>query len=69
MDEMVKALMRETQARAGYLEGETVETIYFGGGTPSLLTTDDISRILDTVVNYYPVSNFKLLYRLLLVPK
>jgi oxygen-independent coproporphyrinogen-3 oxidase len=57
MDEMVKALMRETQARAGYLEGETVETIYFGGGTPSLLPTDDINRILDTVVKYYPVSN------------
>lgn len=54
---MVKALMRETQARAGYLEGETVETIYFGGGTPSLLPTDDINRILDTVANYYPVSN------------
>ena len=57
MDEMVKALMRETQARAAYLEGETIETIYFGGGTPSLLPTDDISRILDTVVKYYPVSN------------
>ena len=57
MDEMVKALMRETQARAAYLEGETVETIYFGGGTPSLLPTDDINRILDTVVKYYPVSN------------
>jgi oxygen-independent coproporphyrinogen-3 oxidase len=57
MDEMVKALMRETQARSGYLEGETIETIYFGGGTPSLLPTDDISRILDTVVKYYPVSN------------
>ena len=54
---MVKALMRETQARAGYLEGETIETIYFGGGTPSLLPTDDIRRILDTVVKYYPVSN------------
>jgi oxygen-independent coproporphyrinogen-3 oxidase len=56
MDEMVKALLRETQARSGYLEGETVETIYFGGGTPSLLPTDDISRILDTVYKFYPVS-------------
>jgi oxygen-independent coproporphyrinogen-3 oxidase len=57
MDEMVKALMRETKARAAYLEGETVETIYFGGGTPSLLPTDDINRILDAVYTYYPVSN------------
>ncbi len=57
MDEMVKALMRETQARAQYLEGETIETIYFGGGTPSLLPTDDINRILDAVYTYYPVSN------------
>jgi oxygen-independent coproporphyrinogen-3 oxidase len=56
MDEMVKALLRETKARAGYLEGETVETIYFGGGTPSLLDTDDINRILDAVYTYYPVS-------------
>lgn len=53
MDEMVKALMRETQARAEYLKGEAVETIYFGGGTPSLLPTDDINRILDTVNKFY----------------
>ena len=34
---LVQALMQETSLRSSYLEGETVETIYLGGGTPSLL--------------------------------
>jgi oxygen-independent coproporphyrinogen-3 oxidase len=56
MDEMVSALMRETRARAAYLENETIDTIYFGGGTPSLLPTDDLNRLLDNVFKYYTVN-------------
>ena len=57
MDELVKAMLRETQARTAYLEHETIDTIYFGGGTPSLLPTDDIHRILDTVAKFYTVNS------------
>ena len=45
-DVFVDALLREMEMRKSYLDGETVNTIYFGGGTPSMLTTDEINRIV-----------------------
>ena len=39
----------------GYLKGESVETIYFGGGTPSLLDSIDLDKILTTVHDLYDV--------------
>src|SRR5450432_3613987 len=41
------ALLKETELRKPYLAGETIETIYFGGGTPSLLPPAEIRKILD----------------------
>jgi oxygen-independent coproporphyrinogen-3 oxidase len=55
MGDLLQAMRRELQSRRNYLEGETIETIYFGGGTPSLLPTDDIQRILDDIYSYFPV--------------
>ncbi len=55
MGDLLQAMRRELQSRRNYLEGEAVETIYFGGGTPSLLPTDDIQRILDDIYIYFPV--------------
>ena len=52
---MVIALARELLLRKGE-NTETVETIYFGGGTPSVLTTDEINFLIDTVRQNYPVS-------------
>jgi oxygen-independent coproporphyrinogen-3 oxidase len=37
----------EIHQRSGYLEKEPIETIYFGGGTPSLLNIQQISRIIE----------------------
>jgi oxygen-independent coproporphyrinogen-3 oxidase len=36
-NELLAALLKETELQKDYLENELVETIYFGGGTPSLL--------------------------------
>ena len=47
--DFVEAIIREAELRSGYLEGEPVETIYFGGGTPSLLTVVQLKSILDTI--------------------
>lgn len=53
---MVAALQQEIRLRKGYLhEKEPVSSIYFGGGSPSLLEIEEIHRLLDTVF-----SNFKL---------
>jgi len=53
---VVKALCRELSLRRSELEG-TVETIYFGGGTPSLLTGADLERIFGTIYTNYRVDD------------
>ncbi|WP_257657445.1 radical SAM family heme chaperone HemW [Parapedobacter lycopersici] len=54
-DEMIDAMQRELNLRKAYLGNEPVETIYFGGGTPSLLAPDEIRRLLGTVTDLFPV--------------
>jgi len=53
--ELVEALCSELVLRKNELPG-TVETIYFGGGTPSLLTRDELELIFKTIYNNYPVA-------------
>lgn len=50
---MVAALQKEIHTRAPELEGQPLETIYFGGGTPSILSTEEIKRLLDAVFSAY----------------
>ena len=47
----------ELKQRSHYLEGAPVSTIYFGGGTPSLLSADDINRLIETVHQNFNVPN------------
>ncbi len=51
----VDALLKEADLRKGYLEGEVIRTIYFGGGTPSLLSVNEIYDILHSVRGIYKV--------------
>ena len=53
---MVHALAKELALQRDYLDGETVETIYLGGGTPSLLTSTELEMLLATVYQHYPVA-------------
>src|SRR5450432_1333735 len=46
-NDFTAALLKEIALRIPYVERETVETIYFGGGTPSLLPVSAIRQILD----------------------
>ena len=39
--------------RKEYLRGEPVETIYFGGGTPSQLAEEDFREVFETIRKYY----------------
>ncbi len=48
-DGLLDAMRKEIRMQAGYLQGQTVETLYFGGGTPSLLNAAEIMGLLDEV--------------------
>src|SRR3970040_2466820 len=54
-DEMVLALAKEIQVRKNESENEIVETIYFGGGTPSVLTSEEIDFLIAAVYENYTV--------------
>jgi oxygen-independent coproporphyrinogen-3 oxidase len=54
-DDFLAALGIEISLNQNYLKGQTVNTIYFGGGTPSLLEPHEISSILDALHRQYPV--------------
>jgi oxygen-independent coproporphyrinogen III oxidase len=55
-DDLVQSLLKEIKLQKAYLDGETIETIYFGGGTPSLLSGKEINIIVDTISNNHTVS-------------
>ena len=56
MDAYVAALTRQLAAWSERAEDCAVDTVYFGGGTPSYLGPDRLCRILDTVSVYYCVA-------------
>src|ERR1700726_1902188 len=55
-NDFIIALLKEIELRKDYLDGEGVETIYFGGGTPSLLEENEITRIMEHLYTHFPVS-------------
>lgn len=54
--EVVNAIVKEIDLRSGYLHDKHVETIYFGGGTPSLLAQKDLGRIMEAIAKNYDLS-------------
>lgn len=55
----VTALIRELEIRKDYIGNEPLETIYFGGGTPSQLQTTDFERIFDAIQRLFDTSGCK----------
>lgn len=49
----LKSLLKEIELRHNYLDDTNVKTLYFGGGTPSLLNVVEISKILKKLKEYF----------------
>lgn len=54
-EEMLLAIQKELKLRKVELANETVNTIYFGGGTPSVLDTAEINQLIQSVYDNYTV--------------
>ena len=55
----VEALLREISERKDFLEGVPPATLYFGGGTPSLLPAEALARVADAVRSVFGVADFE----------
>lgn len=53
----INAVIRELELRKAYTGGEPIETIYFGGGTPSQLQAKDFDRIFNAIYRLFDVSH------------
>ncbi|MBE7644721.1 radical SAM family heme chaperone HemW [Tenacibaculum finnmarkense genomovar ulcerans] len=54
-DELISCLITELEIRKNELQNELIETIYFGGGTPSLLSSEEITSLLNAIYKHYKV--------------
>ncbi|KKN63365.1 hypothetical protein LCGC14_0502500 [marine sediment metagenome] len=53
---MVSALQKELVLRKDEFKNELIETIYFGGGTPSVLSVNDLQSLIQSVYDNYEIS-------------
>lgn len=56
-EDMVNAIIAEIGMRKSELPRSPLETIYFGGGTPSLLTDSELGRIFDAISSHFDIEN------------
>jgi oxygen-independent coproporphyrinogen-3 oxidase len=54
--QIVQALAKEISLQQNYLNNALIQTIYFGGGTPSLLNAGEINFLLDTIGNHHQIA-------------
>ena len=53
----VDALLREIELNKDYLEGDVIDTIYFGGGTPSQLSFDYLNKIVSSLYQCFKINS------------
>ncbi|WP_294244871.1 radical SAM family heme chaperone HemW [uncultured Chryseobacterium sp.] len=52
-DEMLAAMKKEIFLRKDELQDKSLRSLYFGGGTPSLLSPDEIQSLIDEILKYF----------------
>ena len=55
-NDFVAALLKEMEGRRDYIGTAPVETVYFGGGTPSLLTEEELQQIMGRIRELFPLT-------------
>ena len=53
---LIDGILKELELRKAYLHSKKIDTIYFGGGTPSLLDTEEIQQILAQINTLFKVA-------------
>lgn len=53
----LEALLRDLRAEAEYAAGRSLVSVFLGGGTPSLFTPDEISRLLDALGRHFSLAD------------
>ncbi len=53
--EFLEALIHELELQRSFFSGKRINTVYFGGGTPSLYSSEEINKILDKIFSLYDV--------------
>lgn len=56
-DDLIKSILLEIERNVSYLNSESVETIYFGGGSPSILKAAELDSILDKLFKEFNIES------------
>jgi oxygen-independent coproporphyrinogen-3 oxidase len=54
--QVVEAMLKELHWRADYLPQEPLQSLYFGGGTPSLLEAEELAAFFDAVTRHFELA-------------
>lgn len=54
---MMEAMLQEILLRKEYLQEKQIQTLYFGGGTPSLLSFDELTLLIQQIKSYFSFAN------------
>ncbi len=58
-EKLVWAIGKEISLRKSFLENQAIETVYFGGGTPSILNKNELNALIDSLNQAFDLSQIK----------